>query len=124
MSTKKATLSRESILAATSLKTEVVDVPEWGGAVTIRELTAGEAAEVGRLAADKKLNQAYWVMVSVVDESGKRIFSLHDLPGLQGLASGAVMKVATAAVKLNGLDDAEVTAKNSEASPNSDSATA
>ena len=36
------TLTKDQIVAAVDIKTEVVEVPEWGGAVAVRELTGLE----------------------------------------------------------------------------------
>ena len=46
-------LNREAILAAEDLPRELVEVPEWGGAVYVRALTGAErdqfeASKIGR----------------------------------------------------------------------------
>lgn len=48
----KKFLSHEDILAADDLKRATVDIPEWGGAVEVRELTAAQKYEVGMTAVD------------------------------------------------------------------------
>ena len=45
-------LSREVVLAAQDLKTEDVEVPEWGGTLLVRELTVSEFEHLGFLDVD------------------------------------------------------------------------
>ena len=47
MAKTEKTLSHDDILAADDLKTAIVNVPEWGGDVQVRELTAAQKMEVG-----------------------------------------------------------------------------
>jgi hypothetical protein len=83
------TLSRDEILA-TTLPSETVDVPEWGGKVILRGLTAlerddyeqamVETAPDGSVRAKRKLHnvRASLVVRCVVDEAGERVFTDAD----------------------------------------------
>lgn len=52
-----ATLTRDAILAADDLRTDSVDIPEWGGAVSVRGLTLGEVNTIVNLSTrNGKLN--------------------------------------------------------------------
>ena len=80
----KKTLNRDQIVAIQDIKTELVDVPEWGGTVALRELTGAErdALEAqmvkvinGRREADLDNLRAKLVAACLVDgETGDRLF--------------------------------------------------
>ena len=84
-------LTREEILAmGTRLKTEVVEVPEWGGAVTVTELTSRErdAWEQSVMEMDLETEEvtskadnarAKLILRTVIDEEGNRMFRDTDL---------------------------------------------
>lgn len=109
-------LTREAILAADDLPRQRVDVPEWGGAVTVRSMTASErdAWETSLIAGDGERNmenaRARLVSLCVVDEDGKRLFTDDDALLLGQKAASAVDRVFQAAVKLNRLSRQEVAA--------------
>ncbi len=118
-------LSKEDILKADDLKTAVVDVPEWGGQVMIRELTAGqrdrfEQDNLQRNGKNYQVNlidmHARLVAMSVVGKDGKRLFSDADVRALSGKSSKAMDRIFQACQRLNGIgrDDIDEMAKNSE----------
>ena len=112
-----ALLSKSDILCANDLKTEDVDVPEWGGAVRVRSFTgrardAFEASMVRGEGKDRKVDltnmRARLVSLTVIDEAGQRLFS-DDEVELLGAKSGAALdRVFAVAQKLNGLSGADV----------------
>lgn len=106
-------LSRESFLAAAKqLKTEVVECPELGGSLTVRELTAGKATELGaKVRTDDKDAMLLWLVASVVDETGALMFSDADIPQLKELSAAVVLRLGAKAVALAGLS-AETIEKN------------
>jgi hypothetical protein len=95
------TLSRDEILA-TTLPSETVDVPEWGGKVILRGLTAEERDDYeqamvetspnGEIRPKRKLHnvRASLVVRCSVDEQGERVFSDED-EGLLGNKDAAVV---------------------------------
>jgi len=114
-------LTRDAILAATSLATEEVDVPEWGGTVVVRELD-GESRdewEVSRwvtrgkeVVQDLANARAKLVAYSVIDPAtGERVFTRQDVYALGKLSAAALNRVFGAASRLSGLtfslEDAE-----------------
>lgn len=123
MARKKSVLTRDSILGAKDLITEVVRVPEWGGVVHVRSLTGAErdqfeAAVVEFRGTNADINfknlRARLVVMTVVDETGARLFSDDDVQAV-GSKSGAVLdRVFAVAQRLSGLTrtDVEVLAKN------------
>lgn len=100
-------LNRDSILATkSSLRTEVVDVPEWNEKVTIRELTAGKGRE---LINDNRsgTDPVAFVIASVINEDGTPTFTSEDRPLLEQLSAVAIRRISNAAIILNGLDQTE-----------------
>jgi len=87
-------LTREEILDCQDLKIERLDVPEWGGYVYVRSMTASERdAWEGRLIESKnKVPEMRSMLASelVCDENGKGVFTPDDLQAL-GRKSGAAL---------------------------------
>ncbi|MBS1170024.1 MAG: hypothetical protein H6R01_942 [Burkholderiaceae bacterium] len=126
-------LSKADIMAANDLKTETVEVPEWGGSVIVRTMTGldrdqFEASMIkedvgGKRQPDLTNMRAKLVALTVVDESGDRVFEPSDIDALARKSCEALDRVYRAAQKINGigasaLDGAE---KNSEAAQSGDS---
>ncbi len=113
-------LNREAILAAgKNFATDEVAVPEWGGSIKIRELSADKAIELGALVSkDEKQAMVLWVIAAVVDEAGNAVFTEADCSALGAMPAGPILKIGKAAIKLSNLANVEETAKNSVASLN------
>ncbi|XBQ15800.1 MAG: hypothetical protein ABL308_12685 [Oceanicaulis sp.] len=81
---KKALLSAAEILAAEDLKTEDVDVPEWGGAIRLREWSGVDmlAYETEAEQADGSRALAVAISMSAIDEAGSRLFTADDVEAL------------------------------------------
>lgn len=116
-------LTREAILNAQRLKTDSIDVPEWGGVVNVRQLTAlerfaffdalDELSEGEDNKRKKDLNASgLFVCWTVVDEKGERLFQDSDLDALIASNAHVVERIATHAGKLNGIGSAEESAGN------------
>lgn len=112
-----ALLSKEAILAVQDTATELVDVPEWGGAVRVRGLTgaerdAFEGEVVQRNGRDVRTNtrniRARMVVMSVVNEDGSRMFSYHDIEALGEKSARALDRIFAVAMRLSGLRDEDV----------------
>jgi len=101
-------LSRAEIIGAQDLKTIEVDVPEWGGTVRLRMLSAAERFAVNEAANqggefDPAKFQTTLIEKTAVDESGMPIFEKGDAAALAAKSSGAIARVFEAAATLNGL---------------------
>jgi len=122
-----ALLNKSQILAAVDLPTETVDVPEWGGEVLVRGLTAAErdAFEQSVVtlngagkAASTKMNlsnvRAKLCALTMVDADGERLFSDAEVDALGRKSAQALQRVFDAAQRLSGLSqsDVEELAKN------------
>lgn len=106
-------LTRDQILAATTLKTEVVEVPEWGGDVLVSAMTgtardAWEQSIVSKGGGIENV-RAKLVAATLVDTDGMPLFTAKDIAALGRLSSAALDRVAKVAQRLNGLtaDDLE-----------------
>ena len=79
-----ALLTREDILNYNDIKTEIVPVPEWGGEVKVKGLTAGERdkweaslystkrhGNSFEIVSNRDNLRAKFIAVSVVDDKGK-----------------------------------------------------
>ena len=114
-------LNKEKILAAADKPTKRVNVPEWGGHLFVRTMSAGERdayeAETYDLSKGGKSNDAKTMMANararllvrtLVDEEGTRLFEDSDVEALGQKSGQIVDRVFTVASKLNGLSAADV----------------
>ena len=110
-------LTKTEILSANDLKTEDVNVPEWGGAVRVRSFTgrerdAFEASMVRGEGKDRKVDlsnmRARLVGLTVIDEAGLRLFSDEEVDLLGAKSGAALDRVFAVAQHLNGLSGADV----------------
>lgn len=125
-------LSKESILAAQDIERELVEVPEWGGAVLVWGLTgterdAYEAGVVEQRGRGVRMNlrnvRARLVAMAIRDEEGRRLFGDGEIAAL-GAKSGKVLdRLFDVAARLSGLSPAAVEelAGNSESGQSDDS---
>ncbi len=122
---KLSLLTRDQIIAADDLKHEDVDVPEWGGTVRVRELTATERDQVESgtvnlsVGADGKpqadVNQsimesfrARLAAYSIIDETGVRLFTDSDMVALGKKSSAAMQRVFNVAMRLSAFTQGDV----------------
>ena len=129
----KKFLDKASILAQDDLKTEDVQIPEWGNAwVRVRTLNASErdhfeASTVQRNGKKVTTNleniRARLCLLCLIDEEGNRLFDEGDTFPLGGKSASALDRIFTVAQKLNGLRDSDVEelAGESNAAQNGDS---
>lgn len=125
-------LTREQIIAAQDIDTIEVLVPEWGGLVLVRGLTAAQRGQFTAAIYEQRGKQQVVKLqdiqvrlcaLSIVDEHGKRIFSDNDLALLAGKSAAALQHVFEAAQRLSGLsnEDVEELTKNSDETQSDDS---
>jgi len=116
-------LTKQEILAAADLSIEDVEVPEWGGVVRVRALSAAERDRFedslmtgrGKKRQFSMMNaRAKLVALTVVDEQGKQIFNDQDVAALGAKSAAALSRVFDAAMRLAGLteDDVEELTEN------------
>lgn len=114
-----ALLTREQILSTNDIKTQTVDVPEWGGEVIIASMSgaardAWEQSLIGDQKVTLKNIAARLVAFSAVDDKGNRLFSNDDVDALGKKSAKALSRCVKASQRLNGLTgaDLEELAKN------------
>lgn len=111
-------LSRNSILGVQdNIEREIVNVPEWGGKVLVRGLTASERDQyeeslIVTKGKDRGLNmqhaRAKLAQIACIDEAGNRLFTAEDIPALGRKSSKALDRVTKAAQRLSGIGDDEL----------------
>lgn len=110
-------LSKDDILHAEDLRTEEVDVPEWGGTVLVRGLTGRERDEFegsvleqrGQKTVTNTANvRAKLAVKCVVDDTGQRVFADTDANALGEKSGAAIDRVFEVASRLSGLGDGDV----------------
>lgn len=106
-------LTREAILAAQDLKSEDVDVPEWGGSIRIRTMTGAERDKLltGLTGADGKFQahgyRTRLLACCIVDEGGHPLFSADELSGKNPLVTDRLFTIAD---RLNSIGEEAVEA--------------
>jgi len=127
-----ALLTKQQIVDANDLETVEVNVPQWGGSVLVRALTAKQRGQLMSTLIDQTKDgrtlrlqdlQARLCAMSIVDGQGKRFFSDNELAALGAKSSAALQRVFEAAQRLSGLSDEQVgeLSKNSDETPSDDS---
>jgi hypothetical protein len=122
------TLSKAEIVAVQDIRTEIVEVPEWGGAVAVREFTGAERdafeQSMVKVGADGKRDvdmanmRARLCAVAIVDpDSGDPLFGAAEVAELTRKSGAALDRVFKAAQRINGMaaDSVDVAEKNSGA---------
>jgi len=129
--TSTTQLTKDQILSADDLTRRVVEVPEWGGAVTVQTLTGRardeyEVRVLGSKGKDRNLAniRASICQLSIIDpETGKLMFTPAEVTALGQKSAAAldrVFDVASGMSKVSA-EDVEVLAGNSEGDQNADS---
>jgi len=104
-------LTKEQILAADDLKTETVDVPEWGGQVQVGTLSAAERDKFDAIVAGQtrggKTDMAglrlHLVALVLRGSDGQPLFGANDMKALEKKSAAAIQRVFEVAARLNGL---------------------
>jgi hypothetical protein len=105
-------LTRDEIIAAIAArKKDVVqiDVPEWGGKLALRRLTAADVERTGL--SDGKRDATMFAKViaaSVTDEEGEALFAEEDVAILADADMATAARVFAECMRVNGLMDADL----------------
>ena len=115
--TKHRFLDKAAIFAAQDQKIEEIEVPEWGGWLRVKSITAVERdvfeGEITRTnGKNRSINarnvRAKLVAATVVDEAGKNLFSLSDVEMLGQKSAKAMDRVFGKASELAGMREADI----------------
>lgn len=113
-------LNKEDILQARDVKIERVDVPEWGGTVCVRSLTAAERGLIEEAAANFKEKKGKggdsfartftvkFASLAICDENGTRLFDDQGIAQLQQKNAAIVSRIANVAQRLSGFTKEEM----------------
>jgi len=110
-------LTKEDIIAVEDIQTETLAVPEWGGEITLRQLTASEAdAFELRITTEKENIRARLCAMCIVGDDGKRLFKASEIDILARKSRRAIDRIFTQCQHINGYtqEDVEELEKNSE----------
>ena len=115
------------ILSAADLKTETVEVPEWGGALRISQFSSEARAEIdlARYKAFKamsagddtvlldlaKITTPLYLLHGVVDQNGNPVFTRDQMPAMLKKNPAVLNRVAQKIAALNGMDEGAVDAE-------------
>jgi hypothetical protein len=99
-------LTAKEILEVNDLQVTVVDVPEWGGSVRLRPMTAEEAIEYNETGdpSSKKHAAVRLAALCIVDEDGDPMFTPDQVAVLSKKSLAAFMRVQRVAMEINGLN--------------------
>ena len=120
-------LTGEQILNAVDLKTEVVEVPEWGGNVVVTELMAHDRDAYeqsmwndrgnGRLVSNRENVRARLVVRTLVTTDGTRLFSDEEADALGAKSAAVIDRLFDVATRLSGMDQEDVEAEGKDSDP-------
>ena len=111
-----ALLSRDAILSANDLPTRDVAVPEWGGTVRVRSISASERDEFEDAALVARREgrmlprnvRARMVAACLIGEDGNQLFTEFDIEALGAKSVAAMDRVYAAVAELNALSEKDV----------------
>lgn len=113
---EKKKITKADIVAFNDLKSEVIEVPEWGGSVTIRRMTGGERdayeadifeSKGTQLQLKRENFRAKLIARCLVDDNGERMFSDGEIAALSKKSAAALDRLFAACQRLNGMTGAE-----------------
>lgn len=128
-------LNKKAILSASDIKSELVNVPEWGGDVMVFGMSGSQRDEFeGSIVEMKGKSQilhmqnirAKLCSLCIRDEDGRRMFDNDEVDQLGAKSSQALQRVFEVAQRLSGLTPADVEslAKNLDSGANDASGSA
>ena len=104
-----AFLDKATILSRAKPKVQEIDLPEWGGSVFLREITAGQrdrydAWQIEQSGASKYYDiRARLLVLCICDPDGNRLFSDNEMVEITNLPAQAIDKLWDAACHIVGL---------------------
>lgn len=112
-------LTREQILQAQDIQTVPVEVPEWGGVVYVKTLTALERSTLEKELVEMRANgspgrirleklRGALVALASCDENGQRLFSEKDIPAIEQKSAAAVDRIVEAAQKAAAMNAGDI----------------
>lgn len=102
-----ASIGREALTRRAGFKRATVAVPEWGGDVLIRELSAGEILHIPFIQETHKDHAtprvlAHMLISGWIDDNGANLFTWDDYDNLIAMPAGIVTRIANEISQLSG----------------------
>lgn len=97
-------LTKKQILLSQDFKLKEIEVPEWGGSVFLKTLNARELLAYED--ATEKVGPSLYLTFSLVDETGKPLFSAKDVAELNEKDGYVLMRLFHESLALNKMDAA------------------
>lgn len=113
----KRLLGRDAILNADDRRFEIVECPEWGGSVRLASITgmqrdSYEQGLIEERTGNRRMNlrnaRAKLVVLTAVDEDGRKLFTTEDLTALGRKNAAPLDRLFDAAKILIGMGDKDV----------------
>jgi hypothetical protein len=106
---KTIPITREELLKLSDRKVEKVEVPEWGGHLYVRNMTAAERVEYDHwilgpdgMPAIEGVRVKLAIM-TCCDEKGERLFKREDYPTLSERDGAAITRIFNVSLHLSGM---------------------
>ena len=111
--TEEKVLSADDIRAAADRKMQSVHVPEWGGKVFLRTISAAERDrfEIENFRQDRpnfENLRARFLAITLVDGDGKPLFTSKQVGKLGEKSAAVIDRLFTEAVKMNAMSRSDV----------------
>lgn len=102
-----ATVGRDVLTRRAGFRRRRVAVPEWGGDVAIRELSAGEVLQISAIQAEggktsTRAVLAHMLVFGWIDDDGANLFTAADSDDLLALPAAIVTRIANEISTLSG----------------------
>ena len=123
-------LTKDDIFKVDDLPTKDIDIPEWGGTLTIRTLTGAErdqfeSAFVNQDQIDIRGLKARLIQLTVQNGDGQPMFTKADLQKINSKSASVIDRIFQESQRLSGLtkEDVDVLVGNSGTAPTDASGT-
>lgn len=105
---------RDTILATDDLPKKKIKIPEWGVELFVASMSSGDREIWEKTAKEVKDVRETIVILTVVDDEGKKVFTADDIPALKKKNAKALDRIAMAAIEHNKItaDDIDELEKN------------
>ena len=106
---------RDKILQAPDLKSEMMDIEEWGVTIEVRSMNGTQRARMMKESFNAETKEVSWDYASLIiagaydPESGELIFTEADRRELNEKHGGILEEIAMRVLKLSGLSDDSLT---------------
>lgn len=107
-------LNKDQIFAAQDLQVSYIDIPEWGGQIKVKEMSAADRIEFEKQqSSDLKPSEMIvrLVLMTCVDDNNQRIFSNDDLQALEQKSPSILLKIFNESMKINILNSEKIEEK-------------